>query len=198
MFDQNGNGTVQQWNLPPAIARLPYTLVRSHNVTRYRDQSVAAMQQYIEDMHAVMNAQARHFDGPPLLPMNYTRRAFLEGQGPGSPAASLPPISRVLVPNASDSRAVAVELSVPPSYAVPATEVAVRAGMLQMPGRHQVHPKNWPTILPLHDRIAPPGQLYDGSAQAVAMSHLTKTETRSLGPAMALASRFKKQSVGGR
>lgn len=195
MFE-NANGTVQQWNIPPAVARLPWDAVRSHNITRYRDQMAAAIQQYIEDMRAALAPQTTPFNGPPLMPMNYVRRNFLENQG--DPLGELVGLTRVLTPGAWDSRTVGVELAVPPPYSQPATEVATRAGMLTFPYRTQRHPHGWPTILPLRDRLAPPGAMYDGSAQALAMQHLDQQAKTSLAPMTALVDRFQKQSVGGR
>jgi hypothetical protein len=63
----------------------------------------------------------------------------------------------------------ATTLAQPPSIAVSATDVGIASGMLRMPTRNQRHPSHWPTILPLKNRVGPPSQMYDGSAQAQAM-----------------------------
>jgi hypothetical protein len=186
---------VQQWNIAPGFEHLPYTVVRSHNITRYMDQSVAAMAQYLADMQASL-ARTTPFDAPPFIPMHFVRRAFT--QGGGSNEGELQAISRIYSPGPDDPRRLGEQLATPPYYAAPATEVGTRSGANVVPQRRQRHPRGWPTILPLHDRVAPPGALYDGSTQAVAMAHLEKQMRTSLGPMMSMVNRFSARAVGGK
>lgn len=186
---------VQQWNIAPGFAHLPYTVVRSHNITRYVDQSVAAMQQYLADMQASL-ARTTPFSAPPFIPMHFVRRGFTAGQG--SNEGELQALSRIYSPGPDDPRRLGMQLATPPYYAAPATEVGTRSGANVVPQRRQVHPRGWPTILPLHDRVAPPSAMYDGSTQAVAMAHLEKQMRTSLGPMTSMVDRFSARAVGGK
>ena len=155
---------------------------------------------YIATMAAAVHPNTTPYDAPPLLPMNFVRRAFLEDQG--SPEGRLQEIADVFMPQ-GDPRAMALRLAVTstgpvgPHIASPGDR-AIRDGMVPPWTRTQRRGRGFSTLLPLHNVTAPPAAMYESSASAVAMSHLRQQERVSLGPTLDFVYQQQQQSVGGR
>lgn len=188
------------YTMPTAISRLPYTAVRSHNTTRYEEEMTVSLADYIAALAAAVHPNTTPFDAPPVLPMNFVRRGFLEDQG--SPEGRLQEIAAVFMPQ-NDPRAMAMKLGitstgpVAPHIASPGDR-AIRDGMVPPPYRMQRRGRGFSTLLPLRNVTAPPAQMYESSASALALSHLQQQERVSLGPTLDFVYQQQQQSVGGR
>jgi hypothetical protein len=187
------------YTLPSEMAMLPYTVVRSHNSTRYEADFIAALTDYVARVAATAHASTTVFNGPPVLPMNFVRRAFLENQG--SPQGRLQEIAQVLIPR-GDPRAMALGLAttstgpVAPHIASPGAR-AIHDSMVPMPTRVQRRGRGYSTLIPLQNPAGPPVGLYDGSASSIALDHLRQQQDRALGPTMQFVQEQIGQSVGG-